>query len=82
MRLSFEDAHGETGVVTDDLAVEYAGEWEPQVRACVDRVEREQRGQYSGDPTVDVYSQLIIDLPRVVPIVEVERDRRPVRSTA
>lgn len=72
MKVTFEDADGRTGVVTDDLDVEYDGQWEPAVRDRVEAVreEHEIEGQIDEEVVLDT---LVIELPKEPRVVEAQR---------
>ena len=72
MIVTFEDADGETGRVTDDLDVEYDGQWEEQVRDRVADVEERYR---NGDELLgeDALSTLVTELPEAPLVVAAER---------
>jgi hypothetical protein len=72
MIVTFEDADGETGRVTDDLDVEYDGQWEEQVRDHVADVEERYR---NGDELLgeDALSTLVTELPEAPLVVAAER---------
>ena len=74
MPLAFENADGRNGRVTDDLDVEYSGDWREDVERCVRQVEDETADE-SGRRW-DRYTRLVIGLPEEAPIVEVERTPR------
>lgn len=73
MTLSFEDIEGQRGRVTDGLEVDYTGKWEEEVAECVARVESNHRSNGAGIQHTEVYSRLVLELPTIAPIVEVER---------
>jgi hypothetical protein len=72
MIVTFEDADGETGRVTDDLDVEYDGQWDEQVRDRVADVEERYR---NGDELLgeDALSTLVTELPEAPLVVAAER---------
>lgn len=72
MIVTFEDADGETGRVTDDLTVEYEGQWEEQVRERVADVEERYR---NGDRLLgeEALSKLVEELPEEPRVVEAKR---------
>lgn len=72
MRLTFEDADGRTGVVTDDLTVEYDGVWEEAVRERVEAVKDEHEIDGNVDQEV-VLDTLVIELPKEPRVVEAQR---------
>jgi len=72
MPLTFQDAHGNRGTVTDALEVEYAGDWADDVESCVARVV-DDRDADGGRRPRNVHSELVVELPDAAPVVEVER---------
>ncbi len=53
--------------------VDYHGEWNEAVEACVRRIEAEH-GSGAGEAfDADVSDELLIELPEEAPIVEIER---------
>ena len=68
----FRGAKNSPGRVTEDLVVDYHGEWNEAVEACVRRIEAEHGGA-GGTFDTDVSNELVIELPEEAPIVEVER---------
>lgn len=72
MIVTFEDAEGETGRVTDDLTLEYDGEWREQIEARVADVEERYR---NGDELFgeEALSTLVTELPEEPRVVEAER---------
>ena len=73
MTVSFRDTHGHRGRVTDDLDVEYSGDWREDVEECVQDVEEDVStgdGSRRGD---DFHNRLILELPEEAPIVEAEQ---------
>lgn len=72
MIVTFEDADGRTGRVTDEMDLEYDGEWEAQIRERVDDVaERYRNGeQLLGE---EALSTLVTELPQEPRVVEAER---------
>lgn len=73
MIVTFEDANGQTGTVTGELAVEYDGEWDEEVQERVEDVTERYR---TGDDEVmkeEVLSTLVIELPKLPRVVETER---------
>lgn len=72
MILTFEDADGRSGRVTGDLAVEYDGQWERQVEACVESVAEEYRSN-GNVADEEALSTLVVELPKQARVVEAER---------
>ena len=72
MIVTFEDADGRTGRVTDDLTLEYDGEWREQVADRVADVEERYR---NGDTLLgeEALSTLVTELPQEPRVVEAER---------
>lgn len=72
MIVTFEDAEGKTGRVTDDLTVEYDGEWPEQVEERVEVVADRYR---NGDRVLGeaALSTLVTELPEQPRVVEAER---------
>lgn len=72
MIVTFEDADGRTGRVTDEMDLEYDGEWEEQIRDRVDDVaERYRNGEkLLGE---EALSTLVTELPQEPRVVDVER---------
>lgn len=74
MELSFEDARGRTGEVTEELDVEYDGIREVAVSDCVGRVVEDPRTD--GDVAEQrAFDRLVVELPEAVPVREIERRR-------
>lgn len=72
MIVTFEDAEGETGRVTDDLTLEYDGEWREQIEGRVAEVEERYR---NGDELFgeEALSTLVEELPEERRVVGAER---------
>lgn len=72
MIVTFEDAEGETGRVTDDLTVEYDGQWREQIE---ERVADVEEGHRNGDQLFgeQALSKLVEVLPEEPQVVEAER---------
>lgn len=81
MRVVFEDVDGRTGVITPGLEVAYAGDWRADVESCVERVEDEQDDGTDEPAPGRLYSELVIELSEVVPIVEIEQVETPDQSS-
>lgn len=80
MRIVFEDAHGQMGGITADLEVDYADDWQADVTECVERVENEY--SFKADPSHPgrPYSELVLKLPEVAPIFEIQHVDTPDRD--
>ena len=76
MTLSFRDTDGQRGRVTDSLDVEYSGDWREDVEECVQDVEEAVDSGGGSEPTDDLYTRLVLELPEEAPIVEVEQTDR------
>lgn len=72
MKVTFRDSNGQTGVISEALEVDYAGEWIGEVEDCIDRVVEDLGGD-DGESPADELDHLIVDLPEAAPIVEVQR---------
>ena len=72
MIVTFEDADGRTGRVTDEMDLEYDGQWEEQIRERVDDVAERYR---NGDQLLgeEALSTLVAELPQEPRVVEAER---------
>jgi hypothetical protein len=75
MKLTFEDANGRNGVVSDDLTIRYDGFWEDDVRERVRTV-----GERYRTPDDEVLGEgalrtLLIELPEERPVVEARPHR-------
>lgn len=69
----FRDVHGRTGYITEELEVDYHGEWDEEVERCVRRIE-DEHARGGGDPLDgDVYNGLLIELPEEAPVVKAVR---------
>lgn len=64
MTLTFEDAYGRRGKVTETLEVEYDGSWEENVERYVRRVENDRRDDEVNSRTDDPYTRSVLDLPK------------------
>lgn len=73
MKLRFKDRMGETGVVDEDLEVEYSGLWEQEVRDVVHEAREDTPEDTLYDPS-NPLSYLVMKLPEEVPITEVGRE--------
>ena len=70
MKLTFEDADGRSGIVSDDLTVQYDGPWRDDVRRCVQRVGERYRtsdDEVLGEAALDT---LVIELPEERRVVD------------
>lgn len=63
--LSFEDANGRRGKVTETLEIDYSGPWKEDIEETVQKVETDCKD--------DPYTRLILELPEEAPIVEIEQ---------
>lgn len=77
----FRDADGREGYISEGLEVDYPGKWDEEVEACVARIEDEHSSGSGASPNRAVYNHLLIDLPEVAPIVEVERVDGPTAAS-
>lgn len=74
MELVFIDAAGETGVITEELRLEYDGPWRDQVARYLSEVEAEYRED--GSVVVEeAFSELVVGLPERTAVDSVERRR-------
>lgn len=75
MFISFVDENGVSGRVSEDLTVEYDGDWLEDVESYLAELEDEfttdEEVQLGPDP--DLVQEVLIELPEQLPIVEVER---------
>lgn len=74
VRLRITDPTGRTGFVTEDLDVDYGGEWRPYVERLIDDV-CEDCAEYAEDPeeyVSRVFQELVTVLPQRLPIRDVE----------
>lgn len=74
VRLRITDPTGRTGFVTEDLDVDYGGEWRPYVERLIDDV-CEDCAEYAEDPeeyVSRVFQELVTVLPQRLPIRNVE----------
>lgn len=75
MKLTFEDADGRNGVVSDDLTVEYDGPWADDVRERVRTVGERYRTPEDELLGEGALRTLLIELPEERPVVEASRHR-------
>lgn len=73
MMVRFTDTIGESGTITDSLAVEYSGVWESRVREVVQNAREETPEDELFDPD-NPQTYLIMKLPEEAPITEVRQD--------
>lgn len=74
VRLRITDPTGRTGFVTEDLDVDYDGEWRPYIERLIDDVSRDC-AERDGDPeeyVSRIFQALVTVLPRRLPIRDVE----------
>lgn len=77
MSVEFTDIHGQRGVITEQLAVTYSGDWEAAVRAWT----AERRNEWTAHESDDtdgrsprlVLNLVMLELPDIVPVVIIER---------
>lgn len=73
--ISFVDENGVSGRVSEDLTVEYDGDWLEEIEDFLGELEAEfsieEDREAGSDP--DLVHEVLIELPEQVPIVEVER---------
>lgn len=73
MSVRFRDRQGSRGTITDALDVDYVGRWQADVERLVgDMVAEADEVDHPFDGS-DADSHLLLELPLVAPIVEVER---------
>lgn len=70
--LHFTDGHGNGGQISDSLDVTYTGLWEQEVQDFVAGVEVDASDD--GIVDLDPETYLLVELPEVVPIVEIVRE--------
>lgn len=77
MTVVFTDIHGQRGVITEQLAVTYSGDWESAVRAWI--VEWRDEWITSKPDDADERSPrlllnlVMLELPDIVPVRKIER---------
>lgn len=74
MTLTFRDVDGAEGTVTDELEVEYSGAWKHEITEFVERLVGEESHHDSWFEGYNEMTHLLIELPEVAHVVEVERD--------
>jgi hypothetical protein len=77
MPLSFEDANGRNGRVTETFEIVYAGSWREDIEACVRRIENDHHSDDPDRRADDPYTRLILELPEEAPIIEIEQTDVP-----
>jgi hypothetical protein len=75
MKLTFEDADGRNGVVSNDLTVRYDGPWEDDVRERVRTVGERYRTPDDELLGEEALCTLLIELPEERPVVEARPHR-------
>lgn len=72
--ISFVDANGDRGEITEEFRTRYDGKWSEDVEEYLDELQREV-----ADGEVDerrrAFDRVILDLPERTRVVEVERRR-------
>lgn len=73
------DDHGQAGHITCELEVEYTGTWRDEIEAYINTVEADEPSDDGGSSDVGLCTDLLIELPRGGPLVEVVRvvDQQP-----
>lgn len=77
MSVVFTDINGQQGVITEQLVVTYAGDWEGAVSAWT----AERRTEWIASESDDadghsprlVLNRVMLELPDIVPVVTIER---------
>lgn len=75
MGLQFTDSNGRQGTITDSLEVDYEGAWEAGVKEFVLKIGKEVSDEERDFQMPDAMSHIVLKLPVVTPIVEIERER-------
>lgn len=71
--IHFKDRHGHRGTISETLDVEYAGRWETEVAESLQRIVSAVGADDMSDPPVELFTEIVIELPECVPIREIER---------
>lgn len=71
--IHFKDRRGHRGTISETLDVEYAGRWETEVAESLQRIVSAVGADDTSDPPAEVFTEIVIELPESVPIMEVER---------
>lgn len=71
--IRFRDPEGRTGQISESLEVAYAGEWEEEVEEGLRRIEAADTPDGRSEHLMEVYTRIVLELPEVAPIVEIER---------
>lgn len=77
-KLSFKDSRGQRGQITESLEVEYTGEWEEEVSQGLRHIAPESNPGDCPRDNEQVFNQIVLELPKKAPIIEVERTDDPV----
>lgn len=75
----FTDRSGHTGKITDDLALEYDGRYEPSIETALSELDPSHSDSEDGERRRAVLCDLIIDLPETTPITSMELHEREPR---
>lgn len=70
--LAFRDANGERGTISEDLSVNYDGEWKREVERVISEVTAPYRNDDETEPDA-VFTELVVELPANSPVRSVER---------
>lgn len=65
-RIVFRDPTGQQGSITDELTVNYQGQWEGEIKECLEEIAEEHASE-------KVYDHIVIELPEKAPVYSVER---------
>lgn len=72
MYLAFIDVRGDSGSVTDELTVEYDGEWRTEIDEHVSSVRREYlEGDGELEPK-EALQRLVAEMPQELPVTDAE----------
>lgn len=77
MPVRFRDRRGSRGTISDGLDVEYAGRWQADIERLVADMVAEIGDADQPFDGFDPDSHLLLELPLVAPIVEVQRVLEP-----
>lgn len=68
----FTDVRGESGSVTDELTVEYEGEWRTEVDEYVSSVREEYLERNGELEPRDALQWLVAEMPQELPVTDAE----------
>lgn len=74
MGIHFTDVKGREGAINDSLKVDYEGTWSEEIEEYVTELEGDVCSEDRAFDGHNVMSHLVMELPEVAPIIEVEQD--------